>query len=225
MSGGVANVARYDAVADWYDGFVAADGGGFTTSATTALRDTLGAGTGVCWDVACGTGSYAATLRELGWTPFGTDVSFGQASHARRRLPVVVADATRPPLRPASVAAVASVNCHTDLDDYAALCRAVAVTLRPGGRFAHVGLHPAFIGGFADRADPRHVVITPGYWSRERTFDAWNPHGVRAKVGGVHLPLSDLFAVIIGAGLVVDAVTEYGEPTPDILAIRAHRPG
>ncbi len=216
--------AAYDQIADWYAGYVRADGGGFTTRAGAALRRVLGRGSGVCWDLACGTGYFAAAVRELGWTPLGTDISVGQLRHAAGHLPVAAADATRPPIRPGSVGAVASLVCHTDIDDYAAACRAAAWALAPGGRFAHVGVHPCFIGAFADRADPARVVIGPGYWRRQRSFDAWCPHGVRARVGAVHVPLSELVGAVIGAGLVLDAVVELGEPTPDVLGIRAHRP-
>jgi SAM-dependent methyltransferase len=216
--------AAYDQIADWYADYVTGAARGFTARAGAALREVLGYGSGTCWDVACGTGAYADTVRELGWTPVGTDISAGQLRHAAGRLPVARADATRPPLRPASVPAVSSVMCHTDVDDYRAVCRAAARVLVPGGRFAHVGVHPCFIGAFADRADPDRVVLGPGYWRRERTFEAWNPQGVRARVGAVHLPLSDLVGALTGAGLVLDAVVESGEPTPDLLAVRAHRP-
>jgi SAM-dependent methyltransferase len=220
---GVRGPAAYDGIADWYADWVIGAANDFTARAASALRQVLGPGQGMCWDLACGTGVHAGTIRELGWTPVGTDISAAQLGHAARHLPVALADATEPPIRPGSVAAVASVCCHTDLDDYAGACRAAATALVPGGRFAHVGVHPCFIGAFADRADPDRVLLRPGYWRRERSFDAWCPQGVRARVGAVHLPLSDLIAVIIGAGLVIDLVVEVGAPTPDVLAIRAHR--
>jgi SAM-dependent methyltransferase len=216
--------AAYDLIADWYADYVIADNGGFTARATAALRETLGRGSGFCWDLACGTGAFADAIRDLGWTPIGTDISIGQLRHATGRLPVAVGDATSPPLRRDSVAAVASIVSHTDIDDYAAACRAAATTLMPGGRLAHVGLHPCFIGAFADRSDPERVRLAPGYWHRERRFDAWCPHGVRARVGAVHLPLSDLIGAILDAGMVIEKVIEMGEPTPDVLAIRARRP-
>ncbi len=215
--------AAYDAIADWYAGYLSGDAAGFTARVDAALRRVLGHGHGICWDVACGTGAYADTVRALGWTVVGTDLSRGQLRHARNRLPVAVADATRAPVRPGSVSASVSVMCHTDIDDYAALCRAVASALALGGRFAHVGVHPCFVGAFADRSDPDRAVITPGYWRRDRRFEAWSPHGVRARVGATHLPISDLVRALRTAGLVIDDVAESGEPTPDILAIAAHR--
>jgi SAM-dependent methyltransferase len=217
--------AAYDRIADWYAEYVTGSAATFTARAGAALRQTLGRGSGICWDVACGTGVYAETIRELGWTPIGTDISAGQLRHASQALPVALADATRPPIRPGSVAAVTSVLCHTDIEDYAALCGAAADALVPGGRFAHVGVHPCFVGAFVDWSDEQRVLVKPGYWRRDRRFEAWSPNGVRVRVGAFHLPLSDLMAAVIDAGLVVDTVVELREPTPDILAIRAHRPG
>jgi SAM-dependent methyltransferase len=217
--------AAYDQIADWYAEYVTGAAAGFTSRAEAALRQVLGRGRGICWDLACGTGVYADTIRALGWTPVGTDISPAQSRHAARHLPVAVGDATRPPIRPGSVPAVASVLCHTDVDDYAALCRAAAGTLAAGGRFAHVGIHPCFIGAFVDRSDQQRLIIRPGYWRRDRRFEAWCPHGVRARVGAVHLPLGDLIGAVTAAGLALDAAIEVGEPTPDVLAIQAHRPG
>lgn len=214
---------RYDQFADWYADYVTGPAAPFTVRAGEALAWALGLGRGVCWDLACGIGVYADTIRELGWTPVGTDISIGQLGHAVSRMPVAVADATRPALQTGSVAAVASVLCHTDVDDYAAVCRAAASALTPGGRFVHVGVHPCFAGAFVDRSDPDRLIMTAGYWRRDRRYDGWSATGVRARVGAVHLPLSDLIMAVTAAELIIDAVTEVGAPTPDVLAIRAHK--
>jgi SAM-dependent methyltransferase len=216
-------VARYDEWADWYESYLTGAAGAFTARTTTALTRVLGRGSGPLLDLACGTGFYAPVLRSLGWTPLGLDLSWGQLRHARRRMPVAAADAARPPLRPASVAAISSILCHTDIDDYAAACRAVGPALRPGGVFAHVGVHPCFIGAFADRSDPAAVRISPGYWTRQRSFEAWSSRGVRARVGATHLPVSELLNALTGAGLTVQQVAELGSPVPDILAVRCTR--
>lgn len=213
-------VGTWDSIADWYAGFVAGPAAPFTERGAEALRRALGPGDGLLWDVACGNGVYAAVQRGLGWTVVGSDLSAGQLAHAAGRLPVVRADARAAPLRPASVDAVCSVFCSTDVDDYAALCRSAAAALKPGGRFAHVGLHPCFAGAFVTRETPDRWVTTPGYWDRGRTFTG-PPDGVRVRVGAVHLPLSDLTAAILAAGLRIDAVHELGTPTPDVLAITA----
>jgi SAM-dependent methyltransferase len=215
--------ARYDAWAQWYESYVAADRQGFTGRTGRVLAQILGRGTGPLLDLACGTGIFAPRLRDLGWTPAGLDLSPAQLGYARGRLPVAVADAARLPVRTGSMAAVTAVLCHTDNDDYAAACRAVRRVLRPGGVFAHVGVHPCFIGAFADRSDPEQVLVKPGYWQRERSFEAWSPHGVRARVGATHLPVSELLNALTGAGLTIERVLEDGGPVPDILAVRCRR--
>ncbi|HEU5419189.1 MAG TPA: class I SAM-dependent methyltransferase [Streptosporangiaceae bacterium] len=224
MAGPGAPVARYDEWADWYESYLTGSASDFTSRTTSALTQVLGEGAGPLLDLACGTGFFGPVLRSLGWAPLGLDLSRAQLEYARRRMPVAVADAARPPLRPGALAAISSVLCHTDIDDYAAACRALVPALRPGGTFAHVGVHPCFIGAFADRSDPAGVRISPGYWRRERRFDSWSPHGVRDKVGATHLPLGDLLGALTAAGLVIERVVEIGSPVPDILAVRCTRP-
>jgi SAM-dependent methyltransferase len=215
--------ARYDEWADWYETYLNEGARRFTERTSGVLTEILGPGTGPVLDLACGTGIFAPVLRALGWRPAGLDVSSAQVRYARARLPVVLADAARPPLRRGTLAAISAVMCHTDIDDYAATCRALSPALRPGGIFAHVGVHPCYVGAFADRSEPGRVLITPGYWQRERRFDAWAPQGVRARVGATHLPVSDLLNALASAGLTIERVLEAGHPVPDILAIRCRR--
>jgi SAM-dependent methyltransferase len=218
-----APAARYDEWADWYEGYIQGAAQRFTGRTSDALVQVLGAGSGPVLDLACGTGFYAPVLRRLGWTPLGLDLSRGQLRYARTRMPAVAADATRPPLRPGTLAAVSAIMCHTDIDDYAAALRALSPALRPGGVFAHVGVHPCYTGAFADRSDPAQVLISRGYWRRERRFDAWTPHGVRARVGATHLPVSDLLNAMTSAGFSIERVIEAGSPVPDVLAVRCRR--
>lgn len=216
-------IARYDEWADWYERYLSEGARGFTDRTSEALTQVLGHGAGPLLDLACGTGIFAAVLRSLGWTPMGLDISRAQLRYARDRMPVAVADASHPPLGRGMLAAISAIMCHTDIDDYAAACRALSPTLRPGGIFAHVGIHPCYTGAFADRSDPGRVLITPGYWRRERRFDSWSPRGVRARVGATHLPVSELLNALTSAGLIIERVIEVGSPVPDILAVRCRR--
>jgi SAM-dependent methyltransferase len=215
--------ARYDEWADWYERYLSEDAREFTDRTSEALTEVLGPGAGPLLDLACGTGIFAPVLRSLGWTPMGLDISRAQLRYARDRMPVAVADASHPPLGRGTLAAISAIMCHTDIDDYAAACRALSPALPPGGIFAHVGIHPCYTGAFADRSDPGHVLITPGYWRRERRFDSWTPRGVRARVGATHLPVSELLNALTTAGLIIERVIEVGSPVPDILAVRCRR--
>lgn len=137
-------------------------------------------------------------------------------------MPVAVAEAGALPVRTGTLAAVTAVLCHTDIDDYAVTCQALSLALRPGGVFAHVGVHPCYVGAFADRTNSSEITITPGYWERDRRFEGpWR--GVRARVGARHIPLGELLDTFIRSGLAIDRVIEAGNPTPDILAVRCIR--
>lgn len=213
----------YDEIADWYAGYVTGPAAAFTARAGEALGQVLGPGQGVCWDLACGTGVYAELLMQLGWSPVGSDVSAGQLRHAAAQLPVVRADAVRLPMHDGAVPAVVSVLCHTDVSDYPAVCREAARVLAPGGRFAHVGVHPCFVGAFVDRADTNRLLTLPGYLQHQPQGPGLG-QGVRARIGARHLPLAGLLSAITQTGLVLDTVVEFGGPTPDVLAVAAHRP-
>jgi predicted TPR repeat methyltransferase len=77
-------VATYDKIADWYEReFLAALADTDPLGIRRALDELLGAGSGTCLEIGCGTGAYAAQVRELGWTPVGVDLSAGMLRHAR----------------------------------------------------------------------------------------------------------------------------------------------
>ncbi|WP_409185373.1 class I SAM-dependent methyltransferase [Amycolatopsis sp. VS8301801F10] len=212
-------MAAYDEIADWYEQeFLRAQP---VHLGTEALRDLLGTGSGVCLEIGCGTGVHADLVRELGWTPLGVDLSGGMLRHASARLPIARADAARLPVRDRSVDAVVSVLVHTDMPEYFAVLREVARVLRPGGVFVHVGVHPCFCGGFADRGDPAAVVVRPGYLDGHWTKESWTDQGIRDKVGARHWPLPDLLNAFLDAGLTLDRFGETGTPLPIVLAVRA----
>jgi SAM-dependent methyltransferase len=220
--------AAYNAHSDWYDHYVQHTVPSYFDRVRALVRTLLGPGTGPCLDVCCGTGAHAQTLRDLGWTPIGLDLSAGQLHHASARLPVARADATALPIASRSAPAAVCVLAHTDLPDYPAALAEIARTLRPRAHFVHVGVHPCFVGAFANRADPRRIVIDRRYSDRSHTFDAWCPTGVRARVGAWHLPLADLCNALPTAGLTVRTTIESG-PTPndvpDLFAVLAIRDG
>jgi SAM-dependent methyltransferase len=220
----MAPAAAYDAIADWYEReFLGGRDDPDPIGVSRALRDLLGPGSGPCLEIGCGTGVHAATVRALGRTPVGADVSAGMLRHARGRLPAVRADAERLPVRSGSFGTVIAVMVHTDMPAYPAVLREAARVLRPGGVFVHVGVHPCFCGGFADRADPEAVVIRRGYEDGHWTTASWTDRGVRDKVGASHWPLPDLLNAFLDAGLTLERFTEGGTPTPAVLAVRARR--
>jgi len=213
----------YDSIADWYEhDFLARTAPGTDPlGIEAALRSLLGRGVGTCLEIGCGTGAWAAEVRALGWTPVGADISSAMLRYARGRLPTARADAVRLPVRDRCLQAVVTIMTHTDVSDYPKVLAEAARVLRPGGMLVHIGVHPCFCGGFADRADPQAVVVRPGYLDGHWTKASWTDQGVRDKVGATHMPLASLLHAFTNAGLTLDRFAEGGEPTPTMLAIRA----
>jgi hypothetical protein len=123
-----------------------------------------------------------------------------------------------------SVRASVCVLAHTDVPDYPAVLREVARTLTPDGWFIHIGVHPCFVGAFADWSRWPQVVADSRYADRSHSFDTWSPAGVRARVGAWHIPLADLLNAVVGAGLRVFRTAEAGPAgVPDLLGLAAVR--
>ncbi|MEU1360628.1 methyltransferase domain-containing protein [Micromonospora zamorensis] len=222
---GTTSTQAYDAHADWYEGFISG-GGDYLRRVHATVEDLLGPGEGLCLDICCGTGAHATVPAGLGRTPVGVDLSGGQLRHASGRLPVTRGDATALPFVDASLPAAMCVLASTDMPDYPAMLREVVRVLRPGGRFVYVGVHPCFVGAFADWGRYPSVVVDARYADRSRSFDSWNTSGVRVRVGAWHLPLAGLVNATVAAGLRLLRVAEAGPGgVPDLFGLLAVREG
>ncbi len=167
-------------------------------------------GGGACLEVGCGTWVHAGTVRELGWTPVGVDLSAGMLRHARGRLAVARADAERLPIR-------------ADMPAYPAVLAEAAPVLRPGGVLVHVGVHPCFWGGFADCHDPDAVVIAPGYLDGTGPGPPGPTRGCGLRSGPPPPPARGA-ACVPRRRATLERFTEEGAPTPAVLAVRARKP-
>jgi SAM-dependent methyltransferase len=219
--------AAYDAIADWYeDGFLGdrSDDGlpiSDPIGVDASLCELLGQGWGITLEIGCGTGTHAARVRNLGRVPVGVDLSSGMLRHARTRLPIARADGELLPFGDASFPSVVTVMVHTDVSDYSAVLRESWRVLVPGGCFVHIGVHPCFCGGFADRTESDAIVVRPGYIDGHWTKQSWTDKGLRDKVGATHVPLPTLLRSFVDAGFMLDSFREGGQPTPTVLAIKA----
>jgi SAM-dependent methyltransferase len=224
-------MARYDGNAEWYDETFSAF---HTEAAESWFRECLGPGGGaVCLDVACGTGRSGRILREMGYRAVGFDISADQLLFARPRLAAAVrADARRLPVPDASADVATGMYFHTDTEDFAAVVREVARCLRPGGRFAYLGVHPCYVGPFVYRLDERQdqtLTFTPGYgttgWAGRASGDGSRIGG---RVGFHHKTLASFLQAFGDAGLVLSSVREFTAPKGGILpwdlALLAEKP-
>lgn len=213
--------ARYDGIADWYDG--QSDSGYGET-----VAGLLGPGTGPCLDLGCGTGHYFAAIRSTGRWVVGLDLSADQLRVARQRgRDLVRADALALPFPDGVFTGATAIWVSTDVDDLHAVLGEVARVLRPGGRLVLLGVHPCFNGPGIEAGPDGSCIVHPIYREARRHLDApwWGRDGIRHRVGGMrHVPLTELFGAVLASRLRIERVEEPGErPIPVVLAISARR--
>ncbi len=189
-------MARYDGHASWYDKTLASYG--HADRWRTVIAETLGMPDkrgDWCLEVGCGTGLHAGSVRAAGYTPLGVDVSFDQLRLARPRLAAsLLGDGSRLPIASGSVTRVLGCFTHTDMDDFPGAVAEAARVLTVGGLLAYVGLHPCFVGTFADRREEQEeqeLRLGHGYGDDQVRVDQTGRFSLRSRVGGSNLALTD----------------------------------
>ena len=220
--------AHYDGVAAWYDEHLVPG-----PELVEVVRRLVGPGPGRCLDLCCGTGFHLATLHELGWTVTGIDISEDQLRLARSR-----AGDSAELLQGMPLTLPLPTRCSTSSSRRS---RTPTWTIsrrwsprpsgssRPAGGSSTSVPHPCFVGPHSRFVKAMGIPeLHPGYVDRGRYTEAIgiSPTGLRARVGGVHLPLGDLLQAFLSAGLRIEA---FEEPVcapreyPHWLALRAAR--
>jgi ubiquinone/menaquinone biosynthesis C-methylase UbiE len=224
---GMTRSTRYDGLAEWYDRDFLGDA--VASPTTDAAARLLGDGPGSLLDVGCGTGAHTIAFRDRGWSVTGVDVSVDMLRLARERgLDVVEADAAALPFDDESFDAVVSLWTHTDVDDFGALLAEATRVLRRGGPFVYIGAHPCFVGPHARFMSTEEVrELHPGYLDHGRygsEAPGVSPDGLRAKVGGVHVPLGAFVQAFLDARLTLEHFEELeNRPYPFTIAMRWRR--
>ena len=196
--------ARYDGHSEWYDetfsAFHHGDDGGLAPGMPRSRRAERYAST---WRAA--PGAPAGPCGDAGYRAVGFDISADQLRFARPRLAAAVrADARRLPVPDASADAATGMYIHTDTEDFAAVVREVARCLRPGGRFAYLGVHPCYVGPFVYRLDEQQdqsLTFTTGYgtvgWASRVSGDGSRIGG---RVGFHHKTLAGFLQAFLRRG-------------------------
>jgi SAM-dependent methyltransferase len=213
--------SRYDGHADWYDAWNLPHAERYGP----LVRDLLGAGDGLCLDLGCGSGHYAAALAATGRTVVGLDRSIDQCHTARRRCHrIIQADAGALPFAASTFSAVAALWVSTDVDDFHTALADAARVLIPDGLLLFCGPHPCFNGPHSQRMDDgvlAHAAYRDSGW---HPTSPWWGDNVRGRVGMRHLPLAELINAFIRTGLTIENVAELGDqPIPTSLAVRARK--
>jgi SAM-dependent methyltransferase len=216
--------ARYDGLSEWYEATLLGD----PLVPDTAVR-LLGRGPGRLLDVGCGTGFHTERFVEVGWSVVGVDPSDDQLRLARARgLEVIRGRGEKLPFGDGEFDAAVSLWTHTDVDDFAAVCREVARVLKPGAPFVYVGMHACFVGPHSLFVAGEGIPeLHPGWYRRAGRYEdapGVTPQGLRARVGATHLPLAEFLHAFLDAGLTLECVEEPGSRDfPIVVAIQCRR--
>ena len=216
--------ARYDGLAEWYESTLLGD----PVVPDTACR-LLGAGPGRLLDVGCGTGFHTVRFAEAGWSVVGIDPSDDQLRLARRRgLDVIHGRGEKLPFGDGEFDAAVSIWTHTDVDDFAAVCRETGRVLKPGAPFVYIGSHPCFVGPHSLFVEGKGVPeLHPGWYRRTGRYEdapGVSPAGLRVRVGAVHLPLAEFLQAFLEPGFVIERFEEPGDRDyPHVVALRCRR--
>jgi SAM-dependent methyltransferase len=221
---GAVTSARYDGLAEWYEATLLGD----PLVPDTAAR-LLGRGPGRLLDVGCGTGFHTERFVEADWSVVGVDPSDDQLRLARARgLEVVRGHGEELPFGDGEFDAAVSLWTHTDVDDFAGVCREVARVLKPGSPFVYIGLHPCFVGPHSLFVAGEGVPeLHPGWYRRAGRYEdapGVTPQGLRARVGATHLPLAEFLQAFLDAGFALERVEEPGSRDfPIVVALQCRR--
>jgi ubiquinone/menaquinone biosynthesis C-methylase UbiE len=214
--------ARYDEMADFYDGVV----GDRTddNAGTVALLDLVGDIRGSrILDLACGQGRIARELARRGASVMGVDISGALLDRARTvegseslGIEYLLLDVTSPTALVGE--SFDGVVCNfglSDIDDLDAALATVQRVLGPGRSFVFSILHPCF-AGWGENA--------PSSWPPDRSYydEVWwqpdNP-GFRGKAGANHRTVTTYLNALTQHQLVPERSreprpTEWPEPAP-----------
>jgi ubiquinone/menaquinone biosynthesis C-methylase UbiE len=170
-------------------------------------------------DIGCGEGRVARDLASLGHHVVGLDGSVtlarAAADHPGCDGPLLVADASRLPLRDEVADLAVAFMSFQDVDDVAAAIAEAARVLGPGGILVMAVVHPfSAVGQFIETdGAPPSFVVTADYYSDHRTEDRVERHGLRMTFHSANRSLSSYTEAMYYAGFLIEQVREPTDTT------------
>jgi len=171
-------------------------------------------------DIGAGEGRVGRALRERGYRVVSVDGSPRMSAANAELAPgtVIVGDAAHLPFASACAdLAIAFMVLH-DVEDLEGAAQEVARVLEPGGCFVVALVHPInSAGAFAPGPDDprRPFVIEDSYTAPRRYADDVERNGLVMRFESMHRPIESYSRAFEGAGFVIEALREVGEPDPN----------
>ncbi len=215
------NLAAYDAISDWYDGYTNSGSQKllFDELVLPSLLELIGNVEHLpILDLACGQGVVTRLLARQGAKVVGVDISeklLAIASKYEENEPLSITfikdDAQA--LNRLKEKTFEGVVCNMalmDIADLSAVFRAVNDKLVVGGWFVFSITHPCFqtaISSWKTELDGLIYREVSGYFE-EKFWLSNNSLGVRSRVGAYHRTVSNYFNALVSAGFAIQRVLE-----------------
>ena len=235
--------ARYDEIAEWYDGLVRGWSDGLELVESTVL-DLAGdlAGLRVC-DLGCGQGSLARQMAQRGAHVVGVDISekllqIAEREEATDSLGIKYVNDDACELSMIADASFDGVVCNwslLDISDLDACLETVSRVLRPDGWLVFSITHPCFLTrDFAWKTEASDMSVDR--LVRSYFQEGFSPPrvggGIRGKVGRHYRTFGTYLNSVTGAGLMLDRVIESQRKsvpggvlgTPPFMVVRCRKP-
>ncbi|MCA9889495.1 MAG: methyltransferase domain-containing protein [Anaerolineae bacterium] len=211
----------WDAVADWYHGWVGEHGSDHHRKlAIPAILDLLQLKPGEkLLDIGCGSGVLSTYVQQYQADYIGVDVSQRLIAIARKQHQgqFIVADARRlkshSSIEPAAYDACAFLLSIQDMNPLADVIHSATYALRPGGRVALLMTHPCFriprLSGWGyDEGRKLQFRRVDRYLTPQCVPMKSYGRKQSGKTISFHRPLSEYVTALSEAGLVIDALRE-----------------
>jgi SAM-dependent methyltransferase len=199
----------------------------FADATWPQLRPLLPEPNGLTIEIGCGEGRVGRALSGLGHRVIGFELSPTLARAARQAEPalsVIRADAAALPVAGGAASLVVACMSLQDIDDLSSAVHEAARVLRAGGQFCIAIVHPFASAENRATWDTDVAQFSEPYLRERRYEDHVEREGSSMTFVSQHRPLSTYITAFADAGLVLNALREFGNrPIPWLLVARLEK--